>query len=198
MIEKLVAQLLIRILPLIAVVGIVSILAAVFRTFLLPKLKGRAGEAGWEPKVIAFLCSWCSYASADLAGASGMQYPANVRIVRVACAGRMNPLFILKSLQRGADGVLVVGCHPGKCHYATGNLLARRRFALLKSLLEHVGVEEGRVQFSWIWASEGEKFARLVSDVVESVRALGPARALVKRDPYTVEMQAQAVGSGEA
>jgi coenzyme F420-reducing hydrogenase delta subunit len=159
---------------------------------------GSAGEAEWEPKVIAFLCSWCSYASADLAGAAGIQYPANVRIVRVACAGRMNPLFILKSLQRGADGVLVVGCHPGKCHYETGNLLARRRFALLKSILEHVGVEPGRVNFSWIWASEGEKFARLVCDVVESVRALGPARALVRGDPCADGIQAQSMGSGEA
>jgi coenzyme F420-reducing hydrogenase delta subunit len=154
-----------------------------------------SGEAGWEPKVIAFLCSWCSYASADLAGAARIQYPTNVRIVRVPCAGRVNPLFIIKSLQRGADGVLVVGCHPGKCHYVTGNLFARRRFGLLKSLLEHVGVEEGRVQFAWAWASEGKKFAQLVTDMVETVEALGPAQALVRRDPYAKEVQAQSRGS---
>lgn len=154
-----------------------------------------SGEAGWEPKVIAFLCSWCSYASADLAGTARIQYPANVRIVRVPCAGRINPLFIIKSLQRGADGVLVVGCHPGKCHYVTGNLFARRRFGLLKGLLEHVGVEKGRVQFAWVWASEGNKFAQLVTDMVESVKALGPAQVLVRRDPYAEEVQAQSMGS---
>ena len=152
---------------------------------------GEAREAEWEPKVIAFLCNWCSYASADLAGVSGIQYPPNVRIVRVSCAGRINPLFIIKSLQRGADGVLVAGCHPGKCHYTTGNLFARRRFALLKSILEYMGVEPGRVHFSWLWASDGEKFARLASDVVESVRALGPAQALVKGDPYAMESQGE-------
>jgi len=154
-----------------------------------------SGEAGWEPKIIAFLCSWCSYASVDLAGVAGIQYPANVRIVRVPCAGRINPLFIIKSLQRGADGVLVVGCHPGKCHYVTGNLFARRRFGLLKSLLEHVGVEEGRVQFAWVWASEGRKFAQLVTDMVGTVKALGPAQALVGRDPYVREVQAQTMES---
>jgi len=146
-----------------------------------------AAEAAWEPKVIAFVCSWCGYAGADLAGVSRMQYPPSVRIVRVSCAGRINPLFVIKGLQRGADGILVVGCHPGKCHYTTGNLFARRRFALLKSVLEHVGVEPGRVHFAWLWASEGEKFAQLVTDVADSVKALGPARALVKAEPYAME-----------
>jgi F420-non-reducing hydrogenase iron-sulfur subunit len=138
-------------------------------------------QADWEPRIIAFLCTWCSYAGADLAGVSRIQYPPNVRIVRVPCSGRVNPLYIIKSLQHGADGVLVSGCHPGDCHYTSGNYYARRRFALLRSLLESVGVEPGRVNFSWVSAAEGEKFAQVVKGVVETVTALGPARRLVKR-----------------
>jgi len=137
-------------------------------------------QADWEPKIIAFLCNWCSYAGADLAGISRIQYPPNVRIVRVPCSGRVNPLYIIKSLQHGADGVLVSGCHPGDCHYISGNYYARRRFALLKNLLEFVGVEPGRVNFSWVSAAEGEKFSQVVKDVVETVKALGPAKRLVK------------------
>ncbi len=138
-------------------------------------------QADWEPKIIAFLCNWCSYAGADLAGVSRIQYPPNVRIVRVPCSSRVNPLYIIKSIQHGADGVLVSGCHPGDCHYISGNYYARRRFALLKSMLEFVGIEPGRVNFSWVSAAEGEKFARVVKDVVETVKALGPAERLVKR-----------------
>ncbi len=138
-------------------------------------------QADWEPKVIAFLCNWCSYAGADLAGVSRIQYPPNVRIVRVPCSGRVNPLFIIKGLQAGADGVLVSGCHPGDCHYISGNQYARRRFAMLKSLLESVGIEPGRVHFSWVSAAEGEKFSQVISDVVRDVKALGPAKRLVKR-----------------
>ena len=137
-------------------------------------------ETDWQPKVVAFLCNWCSYAGADLAGVSRTQYPPNVRIIRVPCSGRINPFFILKSLQAGADGVLVSGCHPGDCHFISGNYYARRRFALLKGLLEHVGVEEGRIQFSWVSAAEGEKFAQVIKEVVESVRALGPSTTFVK------------------
>nr|MBC8265180.1 hydrogenase iron-sulfur subunit [Anaerolineales bacterium] len=137
-------------------------------------------QADWEPKIIAFLCNWCSYAGADLAGISRIQYPPNIRVVRVPCSGRVNPLYIIKSLQHGADGVLVSGCHPGDCHYISGNYYARRRFALLKNLLEFVGVEPGRVNFSWVSAAEGEKFSQVVKDVVETVKALGPAERLVK------------------
>ncbi|UCC77057.1 MAG: hydrogenase iron-sulfur subunit [Anaerolineales bacterium] len=142
---------------------------------------GSEQQADWEPKIIAFLCNWCSYAGADLAGVSRIQYPPNVRIVRVPCSSRVNPLYIIKSIQHGADGVLVSGCHPGDCHYISGNYYARRRFALLKSMLEFVGIEPGRVNFSWVSAAEGEKFARVVRDVVETVKALGPAERLVKR-----------------
>jgi len=134
----------------------------------------------WEPKIIAFLCSWCSYAGADLAGVSRFQYPTDIRIVRVPCSGRINPLYIVKSLQQGWDGVLVSGCHPGDCHYLSGNYYARRRFAVLKRLLEYIGIEEGRVHFSWVSAGEGEKFATVVKEVTDAVRKLGPATRLVK------------------
>jgi coenzyme F420-reducing hydrogenase delta subunit len=137
----------------------------------------------WEPKIIAFLCNWCSYAGADLAGTSRIQYPASIRVIRVPCSGRIDPLFILASLQKGADGVLVSGCHPGECHYLTGNYSAQRKFALLKNLLEHMGLEEGRVQFSWVSASEGFRFAKVVEEVTARVRALGPAKKLMKNVP---------------
>lgn len=134
----------------------------------------------WEPKIVAFLCNWCSYAGADSAGVSRLQYPPNIRVIRVPCSGRVNPLFILRVLRQGADGVLVSGCHPGDCHYLSGNYYARRKFALLKSLLEYVGIEPGRVQFSWVSASEGSKFSQVVKEVTEEIKALGPSKKLVK------------------
>jgi coenzyme F420-reducing hydrogenase delta subunit len=135
---------------------------------------------GWEPKIVAFLCNWCSYAGADLAGVSRFQYPTNVRVIRVPCSGRVNPMYLVKALQEGADGVLVSGCHPGDCHYISGNLVARRKFALLKNFLEYLGIESGRVQFSWVSASEGNRFAALIEKVVNDVKELGPAKQLVK------------------
>jgi coenzyme F420-reducing hydrogenase delta subunit len=134
----------------------------------------------WEPKILAFLCNWCSYAGADLAGIGRIQYPPNIRIVRVPCSGRVNPFFLIKSLQCGIDGILVSGCHPGECHYVSGNLVARRRFAVLKALMEYVGIEPGRLNFSWVSAAEGEKFSRVVDEVVKEVKALGPNKRLVK------------------
>ncbi|HAI20652.1 MAG TPA: hydrogenase iron-sulfur subunit [Clostridiales bacterium UBA8153] len=134
----------------------------------------------WEPKIVAFLCHWCSYAGADLAGISRFQYPPHIRVVRVPCSGAVNPLYILKALQQGADGVLVSGCHPGDCHYLAGNYVARRRFALLRNLLDQVGVEPERVQFSWVSAAEGQKFAQVIAEVTAAVRALGPSRKLKK------------------
>ena len=142
-----------------------------------------------EPKIIAFLCSWCSYAGADLAGVSRLQYPPNIRIVRVPCSGRVNPFYIVKSLQEGWDGVLVSGCHPGDCHYLSGNYYARRRFAVLKELLEYVGIEEGRVHFSWVSAGEGQKFADVITEVTEAVKKLGPATRLVKSAPKSEEQK---------
>jgi F420-non-reducing hydrogenase iron-sulfur subunit len=134
----------------------------------------------WQPRIVAFLCTWCSYAGADLAGVSRMQYPPSIRVIRVPCSGRINPLFIVSALQSGADGVLVSGCHPGDCHYLSGNLVARRKFALVKSLLDHAGIEPERVQFSWVSASEGARFASLVEKVTDDVRKLGPQRKLAK------------------
>ena len=135
----------------------------------------------WQPKIIAFLCNWCSYAGADLAGISRLQYPPNVRVIRVPCSGRMNPLYIIRALQHGVDGVLVSGCHPGDCHYITGNYYARRKFAMINSLLQYVGIEQGRVHFSWVSASEGGKFAEVIKQVTEDVKKLGPAKKLVKK-----------------
>lgn len=134
----------------------------------------------WEPKIVAFLCNWCSYAGADLAGVSRLQYGTNIRVIRVPCSGRVNPLYILKALQNGADGVLVSGCHPGDCHYISGNLVARRKFVLIKNLLEYAGIEPQRVQFSWVSASEGQRFAALINKVIEDVKQVGPASKLVK------------------
>jgi coenzyme F420-reducing hydrogenase delta subunit len=134
----------------------------------------------WEPKILAILCNWCSYAGADLAGVSRIQYPPTIRVVRVPCSGRVDPLFIMKSLQSGFDGVLVSGCHPGDCHYLSGNYVARRRFAILKPLLEFMGIEPDRVQFSWISAGEGERFAQVMTKVTNDVKKLGPAKRLVK------------------
>jgi F420-non-reducing hydrogenase iron-sulfur subunit len=134
----------------------------------------------WEPKIVAFLCNWCSYAGADLAGVSRLQYGTNIRIVRVPCSGRVNPLYIFKALQNGADGVLVSGCHPGDCHYISGNLVARRKFALIKNLAEYIGIEPERIQFSWVSASEGNRFAALINKVIDDVKKVGPATKLVK------------------
>jgi F420-non-reducing hydrogenase iron-sulfur subunit len=129
----------------------------------------------FEPKIVAFLCNWCSYAGADLAGTSRMQYPQNVRIIRVPCSGRVDPLFVVKAFQDGADGVMVLGCHPGDCHYQQGNYFAQRRYALMHRLLEFTGIETGRLFVEWVSASEGKKFAQVVTDFTEKVRTLGPA-----------------------
>jgi len=130
----------------------------------------------FEPKIIAFLCNWCSYAGADLAGISRIQYPPNVRVIRVMCSGRIDPTFVIKALNDGADGVLIGGCHPGDCHYLEGNYKAMRRYQLLQKLLEQFGVEKERVRLEWISAGEGERFAQVVREVTETVRKLGPLR----------------------
>jgi len=136
----------------------------------------------WEPKILAFLCNWCSYAGADLAGTSRIQYSPNIRVIRVPCSGRINPLFILKALQSGIDGVLVSGCHPGDCHYISGNYIGRRKSTTLKRFLEYLGIEEGRVQFSWVSAAEGGRFSQVVDEVTEDIKKLGPINKLVKKD----------------
>ena len=131
-------------------------------------------KSSFEPKIVAFLCNWCSYAGADLAGVSRFQYPTNIRVIRVPCSGRINPLYIIKALQNGVDGVLVSGCHPGDCHYISGNLLARRKFAIMKKYLDYLGIEPERVQFSWVSAAEGGRFAKIIEKVTDDIRKIGP------------------------
>ncbi len=132
----------------------------------------------FEPNIIGFLCNWCSYAGADLAGTSRIQYPPNIKIIRVMCSGRVNPMFVVNSLQQGADGVLIGGCHPGDCHYQQGNFLARRRMSILKNLLEFMGIEPDRVRMTWVSAAEGKKFAEVVKEVTEDIRKLGPMKKI--------------------
>ncbi len=128
----------------------------------------------FEPKIVAFLCNWCSYRGADLAGTSRMKSAPNVRPIRVMCSGRVEPTFILKAFEAGADGVLVLGCHPGDCHYAEGNYKVARRIPLLKRMLEQFGIEDERVRLDWVSASEGGSFVSIVNDITAKVRELGP------------------------
>jgi F420-non-reducing hydrogenase iron-sulfur subunit len=131
-------------------------------------------ETSYEPVIIAFLCNCCSYQAADLAGAARLHYAPNMRPIRVMCSGRVEPDMILKALREGADGVLIAGCHPGECQYNEGNLIAKRRFMLLKNLLSQFGVEEERVQLVWVSASEGNLLAEAVDRMTESLRNTGP------------------------
>ena len=132
-------------------------------------------EKKFEPNIIGFLCNWCSYAGADLAGTSRIKYPPNIKSIRVMCSGRVDPVFILEALKKGADGVLVAGCHLGDCHYQSGNYKTNRRIKLLKKLLAGMGVEPERVRFEYISASEGQKFAQVVTDFVDELKKLGPS-----------------------
>jgi F420-non-reducing hydrogenase iron-sulfur subunit len=129
----------------------------------------------FKPNIIAFLCNWCSYTGADLAGTARMDVPDAVRVVRVMCSSRVDPAFIIKSLQEGADGVLIGGCHPGDCHYHKGNYYARRRVAMVRSLLGTFGLEPERVRLEWISASEGARFARVTKEFTETIERLGPS-----------------------
>lgn len=128
-----------------------------------------------DPKIIAFLCNWCTYAGADLAGTARMVYPANVRTVRLMCTGSLDPMYVIKAFLEGADGVLVGGCYPGDCHYTNGNFKARRRVSLLWEILDALGIERDRLWLRWISASEGGLFAQSVTEMVESLRAKGPS-----------------------
>jgi F420-non-reducing hydrogenase iron-sulfur subunit len=128
----------------------------------------------WNPTIIAFVCNWCTYTGADLAGTSRLKQQANARLIRVPCTGRIDPVFILKAFQSGADGVLVSGCHPNDCHYNTGNFHARRRWILFRRLLDFMGVDPSRLHFSWVSASEGKKWVDVINGVIDEVRAQGP------------------------
>jgi len=128
----------------------------------------------FEPRIVAFLCNWCAYTGADLAGTSRIQYPPNVRAIRVMCTGGVDPIYVIKALLEGADGVLIGGCHPGDCHYQSGNLKARRRVAILRSILEQLGLDPDRVWLRWISASEGKLFAETITEMVQELKEKGP------------------------
>ncbi len=131
--------------------------------------------AEFEPKIIGFLCNWCSYAGADLAGVSRIQYPPNIRIIRVMCSGRVDPVIVLEMFASGADGVIVTGCHPGDCHYVAGNLYEERKIKMLKKLIALTGLELGRLRLEWVSAAEGQRFAQVVTEFTEQIRKLGPS-----------------------
>jgi F420-non-reducing hydrogenase iron-sulfur subunit len=131
-------------------------------------------DQGWQPRITAFVCRWCTYAGADLAGTSRLKYPPQIRIVKLPCTGRIDALFILRAFEMGADGVLVSGCHPGDCHYTSGNYVARRRFTMIRELLDFIGLEPERLHFSWVSAAEGGKFVEVVKRVTDSIRSVGP------------------------
>jgi F420-non-reducing hydrogenase iron-sulfur subunit len=133
---------------------------------------------GFDPTIIGFVCNWCTYAGADLAGTSRLEYPANIRLIRLPCSGRIDPLFIFRAFLQGADGVLVSGCHPGDCHYTTGNYYAKRKLVIAKRLLEYLGLEPGRLRLEWISASEGQKFADVCKEFTDKIKELGPQRRL--------------------
>ncbi|MBW1743939.1 MAG: hydrogenase iron-sulfur subunit [Deltaproteobacteria bacterium] len=130
----------------------------------------------FEPKIIGFLCNWCAYEGADAAGRARKPYPANLRVVRVLCSGRTDPQFVMEAFKEGADGVLILGCHPGDCHYREGNLQTLKRYTMLKRILPQFGIEKERFQLDWISASERDKFVEVVSNMVEKVRELGPLK----------------------
>jgi F420-non-reducing hydrogenase iron-sulfur subunit len=129
----------------------------------------------FEPRIIGFLCNWCSYAGADLAGVSRIQYPTNIRVVRVMCSGRIDPTIPLEVLKQGADGVIILGCHPGDCHYSEGNLYEERKIKMLKKLIALTGLEPNRLRLEWVSASEGQRFAKVVTEFTEQIRKLGPS-----------------------
>ena len=128
----------------------------------------------FQPTIVSFLCNWCSYTGADLAGTSRLKYAANIRIIRVMCSGRVDPTFVIKALREGADGVLICGCHPGDCHYHEGNYKCLRRFHLLQKYLGQLGIDKDRLRLEWVSASEGQRFADVVNDMTEKIKKLGP------------------------
>jgi F420-non-reducing hydrogenase iron-sulfur subunit len=131
-------------------------------------------SAQFEPKIVGFFCNWCTSAAADLAGTSRLKYPPNVRPIRVMCSGSVDPSYIIKALLSGADGVMIGGCHPGDCHYISGNYKARRRIVVMDSIFDTLGIEPKRLYLEWISASEGKKFAEKIGEFTETVRKLGP------------------------
>lgn len=148
---------------------------------------GPNSPGGFQPRIVGFFCNWCTYTAADLAGTSRMTYEPNVRVVRLMCSGRLDPQFVLSAFREGADAVLIGGCHPGDCHYQEGNYKTLRRFELLKRLVRDMGIEDERLRLEWISASEGDKVQRVINEMTEQVRRLGP----LKLEPWP-EPRAQA------
>lgn len=154
------------------------------------KLEEETSEKeAFEPLIVAYCCNWCSYAGADLAGTSRFEYPPNIRIVRIMCTGRIDPTFVLEALKMGADGVLIAGCHPGDCHYQKGNYMMEKRFGYIKKAVSNIGIEPERVRLEWISASEGGKWAALVSEMTEQLRRLGPSpfRLMQRKTDATID-----------
>jgi len=154
-----------------------------------PTSEPQTTGTAWQPRIVAFFCNWCTYTAADLAGVSRMKYAHNVRIIRLMCSGRVDPQFILDALSKGADGVLIGGCHPGDCHYVEGNYKALRRFRMLKRLLADMGIEEQRVRLEWISAAEGDKVRTVINEMVEQLRDLGPLGLPGKVADWDQEME---------
>ncbi len=152
---------------------------------------------GWEPKIVAFFCNWCTYLAADLAGTSRMKYAPNTRVIRVMCSGRVDPQFVLEALAHGADGVLIGGCHPGDCHYQSGNYKALRRFRLLKRMLLALGLEEERVRLEWISAAEADKLRDVINEMVAQVKALGPAHLETPPEDWAIGLEEEAEAEAE-
>ena len=146
-------------------------------------------ENNFEPKIIAFVCNWCTYTGADLAGTSRLKYAPNVRIIKLPCTGRIDPLFIIKAFEKGADGVLVSGCHPGDCHYTAGNFHARRRWIMFNQLMNFTGIDERRLHFSWVSASEGRKWVDVINGVIDTVKKAGPFEGYAKMNKEFVNEQ---------
>ncbi len=143
----------------------------------------------FEPRIVGFLCNWCSYTGADLAGTARMHYPPNVMAIRVMCSGRVDPTFILDAFRRGADGVLVCGCHPGDCHYIDGNYKCMRRLPMTKALIESMGIDRRRLRLEWVSASEGGRFQEVITEFTEQIRALGPFKLIdYNFDPLAEEV----------
>jgi F420-non-reducing hydrogenase iron-sulfur subunit len=138
-------------------------------------------QTEFKPKILAFCCNWCAYAGADLAGVSRFQMPTDVRVIRVMCSGRVPPELVIRALANGLDGVMILGCHPGECHYSEGNYLTRRRAHVLKRLLDYIGIEPERFQLRWVSAAEGAKFSAVVKETTDKIKALGPNRWVDKK-----------------
>jgi len=156
----------------------------------IPSPAPAPAPAPWRPRIIAFFCNWCTYTAADLAGVSRLKYAPNVRVIRLMCSGRVDPQFIVDALAKGADGVLVGGCHPGDCHYVEGNYKMLRRFRLLRRLLKNMGIQPERIRLEWISAAEGEKVKRVVNELTEAVLKLGPLNLSQKAADWDKELAA--------